>query len=318
MSDHDLQPEEFAKAAAEAIADARTRDGRGAARVLADSGLSGVCALESAGGLGLGIAFAVPIATEAGQQRLPWPLLETLLIAKALGDSPLAKTLTNGERVATWAWSGSLADGLAGHARHAEAADWVLVADGEGGAALLDRTSLSVQTDTALDPEDPQTWLTWSHAEVLARLDARAFQTLQREGQILTAAWAHGAAQGALAATASYLSTRVQFGRPLSAKQAVRHWLARMCLQQEATHAGILRVLQPDEFGTQRDARPVLAHALAQSTFVLEKSLHLHGGMGFTWALPLHHALREVRKFDAAFGSGALAQDVGRDFIRSV
>lgn len=317
MSDHNLKPEEFAQAAAEAIADALTRNVPGRAQVLARSGLSGVCALEAAGGLGLGIDFAVPIVTAAGQQRLPWPLLETLLIAKALGDSPLAQALASGERVATWAWSGSLSSGLAGHARHAEVADWLLVADGDGGAALLDRASLTVEADDALDPEHPQAWLTWTHAEVLARLDAQAFQALQREGHILTAAWANGAAQGALAATASYLSTRVQFGRPLSAKQAVRHWLARMQLQQEATRAGILRVLQADEFGAQRDARPVLAHALAQSTFVLEKSLHLHGGMGFTWELPLHHALREVRKFDAAFGSGALAQDVGRDFIRS-
>ena len=29
-------------------------------------------------------------------------------------------------------------------------------------------------------------------------------------------------------------------------------------------------------------------------------------------------ALREVRKFDAAFGSGALASQAGRDFIHSV
>jgi alkylation response protein AidB-like acyl-CoA dehydrogenase len=57
---------------------------------------------------------------------------------------------------------------------------------------------------------------------------------------------------------------------------------------------------------------------LAQTAFVLEKALHLHGGMGFTWELPLHHALREVRKFDAAFGAGALAQATGRAFVESV
>ncbi len=63
---------------------------------------------------------------------------------------------------------------------------------------------------------------------------------------------------------------------------------------------------------------PVLANALASAAFVLEKSIHLHGGMGFTWEVPLHYALREVRKFDAAFGSGALASQVGLDFIQSV
>ena len=91
-----------------------------------------------------------------------------------------------------------------------------------------------------------------------------------------------------------------------------------MRLLQEASSAGIQRLLRTDEFGGARATSPVLANALASSAFVLEKSIHLHGGMGFTWEVPLHYALREVRKFDAAFGSGALARQVGRDFIQSV
>ena len=45
------------------------------------------------------------------------------------------------------------------------------------------------------------------------------------------------------------------------------------------------------------------------------KAMHLHGGMGFTWEVPLHHALREVRKIDAAWGGGDLPQSLGRRFI---
>lgn len=318
MSDHDLKPEEFAQAAAAAVADAVGRDFRGAAAVLAQSGLCGVCAPESVGGLALDTAFAVPLVAEAGRQRLPWPLWETLLVAKALGEHPLAAALVAGDKTATWALQGTLAEGWVGHARFAEEADWVLVADGQGGAALIDKVGVAVHADPALDPDHPQAWLALTEPPVLARLGADAFAALQRDAQVLVASLAHGAAEGALVATATYLSTRVQFGRPLSAKQAVRHLLARMRLQQEAIKASILRVLQPDEFGAQRDAQPVLVHALAQTAFVLEKALHLHGGMGFTWELPLHHALREVRKFDAAFGAGALAQATGRAFVESV
>lgn len=318
MSDNDLKPEEFAHAAAEAITDAQTRDFREAAPVLANAGLCGVCAQEDAGGLGLGIEFALPIVAEAGKLRLQWPLLETLLIAKALGDSPRAAQLASGERIATWALQGSLSERLAGHARHARDSDWVLVSDGQGGAALLDLASIDLQEDGALDPEHPQSWLLLDKATVLAELDAATFAALQRDAQVLIAAWANGAAEAALATTAAYMSTRVQFGRPLSAKQAVRHLLARMRLLQEASNAGIERVLRPDEDGRVRDTRPVLAHALASAAFVLEKSIHLHGGMGFTWEVPLHYALREVRKFDAAFGAGALASQVGRDFIETV
>jgi hypothetical protein len=317
-SDDDLKPEEFAQAAAEAITDAQSRNFREAARVLASAGLSGVCALEDAGGLGLGIEFALPIATEAGKLRLQWPLLETILIAKALGDSNLAGELASGERVATWALQGNLQDRLAGQVRHARDSDWVLVSDGQGGGALLDLGTVEILDDAALDPEHPQSWLVLDNVKVLAELDAGTFATLQRDSHILIAGFVNGAAEGALTTTAAYLSTRVQFGSPLSAKQAVRHLLARMRLLQEASNAGIQRVLSTDEFGTVRATRPVLANALANAAFVLEKSIHLHGGMGFTWEVPLHYALREVRKFDAAFGSGSLAQQAGRDFIRSV
>src|SRR6516225_1831655 len=96
-TDNDLKPEEFGQAAAAAITDAQTRTFRDAARVLADAGLCGVCASEDAGGLALGIEFALPIAAEAGRLRLQWPLLETILVAKALGDSPLAGELARGE-----------------------------------------------------------------------------------------------------------------------------------------------------------------------------------------------------------------------------
>ena len=318
ISDSDLRPEEFAQAAAEAITDAQSRDFRDAARVLANAGLCGVCAHEDAGGLGLGIEFALPIAAEAGKLRLQWPLLETILIAKALGDSTLAGELASGARVATWGLQGNLQNQFAGQARYAWDSDWVLVADGRGGGALLDLGTVEIQDDAALDPEHPQSWLVLDSAKVLAELDAATFTALQRDSHSLIAGFVNGAAEGALAAAAAYMGTRVQFGRPLSAKQAVRHLLARMRLLQEASHAGIQRVLKPDEYGSVRATQPVLANALVNAAFVLEKSIHLHGGMGFTWEVPLHYALREVRKFDAAFGSGSLAQQVGRDFIQSV
>lgn len=318
MTDIDLKPEEFAEAATDVIAAAQAGDFRTAAKVLADAGLCGVCASEEAGGLGLGIEFALPIVAEAGRQRLQWPLLETILVAKALGSSPLASELCTGARVASWAMQGSLAEQFAGHARHASLSDWVLVAGNDGGAALLDLASVTNEADSALDPEYPQAWLSLEGAKVLAEIDAGTYSALKRDAHILIASLVNGAAESALSATASYMSTRVQFGRPLSAKQAVRHNLARMRLVQEASNAGIRRLLENDEYDAVRDARPVLANAIASSAFVLEKAIQLHGGMGFTWELPLHYSLREIRKLDAAFGSGELASNVGREFIQSV
>ncbi|GAA5231968.1 acyl-CoA dehydrogenase [Verticiella sediminum] len=314
IQDDSLRPEEFAEAAAAAIADAQGREVREAAGVLAQAGLLGVCAAEDDGGLGLGIAFALPIVQTAGRLQLRFPLVEQVLLAKALAGTPEAAAIVAGEKLASIAWRGSLADGVATDAGYADQADWALVGDGEG-AALIEMASVERQADTALDPEHPVYWLELDAARVLARLSAEAWAGLQEDARLLLAGSVHGAAEGALERTATYMATRVQFGRPLSAKQAVRHWLARMRLQQEASGAAIRRVLATDEFGQARAAATALASAIESAAFILEKAIHLHGGMGFTWEMPLHWSLRDIRKVDAAFGSGALAQDIGRAFI---
>ncbi|QYJ19852.1 acyl-CoA/acyl-ACP dehydrogenase [Achromobacter sp. ES-001] len=314
MSSEELRPEEFAQAADAAITDALSRaDAHEMAAVLAQAGLCGVMADEADGGLGLDLAFALPIAHAAGRLQLPLPLAEQMLLSKALAGTPHAAVLVAGERLAGIAWQGSVQQGSA-RVDHGPA-DWVLVADGDG-AALLDVRDAAQEPQAELDPDHPQIWLTLAGAPVLARLDAQAWRALEASAQLLLAEFANGAAEGALQATAGYLATRVQFGRPLSAKQAVRHLLARMRLLQDVSSAAIRRAMHTDEFGAPRDTRPALASAVANAAFVIEKSIHLHGGMGFTWELPLHPALRAVRKLDAAFSG--VSRAVGRDFIESV
>lgn len=314
MSSEELRPEEFAQAADAAITDALSRaDAHEMAAVLAQAGLCGVMADEADGGLGLDLAFALPIAHAAGRLQLPLPLAEQMVLSKALAGTPHAAVLVAGERLAGIAWQGSVQQGSA-RVDHGPA-DWVLVADGDG-AALLDVRDAAQEPQAALDPDHPQIWLTLAGAPVLARLDAQAWRALEASAQLLLAEFANGAAEGALQATAGYLATRVQFGRPLSAKQAVRHLLARMRLLQDVSSAAIRRAMHTDEFGAPRDTRPALAGAVANAAFVIEKSIHLHGGMGFTWELPLHPALRAVRKLDAAFSG--VSRAVGRDFIESV
>nr|WP_314363493.1 acyl-CoA dehydrogenase family protein [uncultured Achromobacter sp.] len=314
MSSEELRPEEFAQAADAAITDALSRaDAHEMAAVLAQAGLCGVMADEADGGLGLDLAFALPIAHAAGRLQLPLPLAEQMLLSKALAGTPHAAVLVAGERLAGIAWQGSVQQGSA-RVDHGPA-DWVLVAD-DDGAALLDVRDATQEPQAALDPDHPQIWLTLAGAPVLARLDAQAWRALEASAQLLLAEFANGAAEGALQAAAGYLATRVQFGRPLSAKQAVRHLLARMRLLQDVSSAAIRRAMNTDEFGAPRDTRPALASAVANAAFVIEKSIHLHGGMGFTWELPLHPALRAVRKLDAAFSG--VSRAVGRDFIESV
>ncbi|MDQ2185253.1 acyl-CoA dehydrogenase family protein [Alcaligenaceae bacterium A4P071] len=314
MSHDELQPEEFVHAAQAAITDALTQSTAHAmTAVLANAGLTGVMAAEQDGGLGLDLAFALPIAHAAGRLRLPLPLVEHILLAQAFGGTTHAAQLAAGERIAGIAWHGCIETGRA--RLDNGPADWVLVKDGDAAALVDISTGQGATPQRQLDPDHPQLWLALENAKVLARLDAGAWATLATRAQLLLAEFANGAAEGALQAATTYMAARVQFGKPLSAKQAVRHHLARMRLLQDVSSAAIRRALYDDELGSSRDPRPALTGALTNAAFVIEKSIHLHGGMGFTWELPLHRALRVVRKLDAAFSGQS--EHIGHTFIQS-
>ncbi|WP_226817178.1 acyl-CoA dehydrogenase family protein [Advenella sp. FME57] len=312
-----LRPEEFAEAAVAAVSDVLDRGVRDTATVLAAAGLLGVCAQESRGGLGLGLAFGVPVCEAAGSLQLHFPLVQQMVLAKAFADSDIAQALIAGEKIATIAWQGSVAEKSASHASYADACDWILVAD-ETGASLLETASLRLQANGTMDPEYPQFDVDLASAVVKARLSADAFATLKDDALVLSAGFINGLSAEALTRTAQYTSTRVQFARPLSAKQVVRHTLARMQLLHETSTAALRRALLTNEFGASRDVAPAFSGALGNAVFIIEKAIHLHGGMGFTWELPLHYSLREVHKIEAAFNNGRRLEGLGAQFIATV
>lgn len=319
---HDgLRPEEFAEAAEAAIQDALGQPVETQASVLANAGLLGVCAPEAWGGLGLPLDFAVPVVQAAGRLRLRHALAEQLVLAKHVPDAALCQALIDGSRWATVACQGHAGAPWVGHARHGQKAHWLLVREQAGlahtGAVLLDLSQAPSQSDPCLDPEEPLLWWDVSQAPVLARLDADQMSALWHDLSLLWAATAHGAAEGALQAAVSHTSTRVQFGAPLSSRQAVRHWLSRMKLYHEASGAAIARALQCNEWGHPRNSQTALALNLNHGAFIIEKAMHLHGGMGFTWELPLHRALRALKAIDSAMGASALPRQLGQDFIQS-
>jgi len=313
MSDDQLSPEDFAEAAASAITEAMGKPETMAA-TLAEAGLFSVMTPEDAGGLGLSRAFAVPVLREAGKAGLRFPVAEQMLLATAFAGTPEGEALLSGAKTGTLAWSGDLESGAAGHAGYINAADLVLVASASG-AVLLRCDALQITEDGSIDPEAPQGYFAPVESAVVARLTSAAFAQLQADAEVLYAALAVGCAEGALARAAAHVSTRVQFGRSLSAKQAVRHHMARMKLSTELAAAQLARALQPDEFGAPRVTGSALTLALSSGSFVVEKAIQLHGGMGFTWELPLHYPLRELRRLRSALRPETRQAARGRAFI---
>jgi alkylation response protein AidB-like acyl-CoA dehydrogenase len=130
-----------------------------------------------------------------------------------------------------------------------------------------------------------------------------------------------GMMDAVLRATVDYTKMRHQFGRPLSANQAVRHCLADMAIACEEARAITLRaVLSTDSSAPERASAASAAKAKVGvgARFVAERAVQLHGGMGVTDELDIGLYLRRIVLFDTLFGGPAyhyqkLAQHVATD-----
>jgi len=339
----DLAPNEertaFATAARRAMETCPRADGAAAARHLAETGLLGMLAHEEVGGLGLGLADALPVAEAAGATLLPFPLVEILLAAaelhRILPDAALA--LVGGEAVASIGWRGRLSaedtasgwrvTGSLGRVPMAEQARWLIAPvclpgqETVAGIAVVDLLQARPEAvpDEGLDLERPAATLSFG-APVAAEIhldNGGAWGRIAAHGALLRAADMLGSAEASFTAASEHVSTRRQFGRLLVANQVLRHMLARDHLALVgARHSLAHAAMQTDAAAPDAETARLVACAVAAEACVhaAENAIQLHGGMGFTWDLPLHRRLRRIRAatalFDAVAARAALAEQV--------
>ncbi|HZC30727.1 MAG TPA: acyl-CoA dehydrogenase family protein [Gaiellaceae bacterium] len=119
------------------------------------------------------------------------------------------------------------------------------------------------------------------------------------------AAEAVGVAQRALELGIAHATTREQFGRPIGVYQAVSHQLADTYADVELARSlaywAAWSVAEEDEQATVAAAA---AKAFATETAVraCERSIQVHGGIGFTWEHPLHRFYKRALWLEG-FGS---------------
>jgi alkylation response protein AidB-like acyl-CoA dehydrogenase len=113
-----------------------------------------------------------------------------------------------------------------------------------------------------------------------------------------------------------HASTRRQFGRALSYNQAIRHALARQKLGLEGIRHAITRSVGDEAGALQRDAAFLAAGVYG--SVISEGALQIHGGMGFTWDVPVHRHLRRVRALQAQGDSSATLAAFGRRYINAI
>jgi alkylation response protein AidB-like acyl-CoA dehydrogenase len=154
----------------------------------------------------------------------------------------------------------------------------------------------------------------------VAAADAVRVQLSVADELLTRGAWARcvqiiGAFEAAAELTVAHIGSRIQFGRPLGAFQAVQHSLASMLGEIERARAAtILAVNSADQygFGDPRTAYSVTAAKVAVGravTPVTTIAHQLHGAIGTTAEHPLWQATMRARSWADEFGgTGAHAR----------
>jgi len=297
----------------------RTREGEAPA-IAADDwvalGETGVFSLTlpEPAGTGLGLADAVVVFEELGRGLVPGPLVGTFLAA-ATGLVPGADE----GAVQVGVHSAGSGPVLVEHL--GSLAALLVLGPGDAAASLVAPPPLAdaVRAESPLDPLTPVWHLRALPAgEALEADGAR----LRRDGTLLTAALQVGHAAEVLDLAVSYAKARHQFGKPIGSFQAVKHMCADMLVRAEvaraAVHAAACLADAPDVTETEADVAGCTAQALLERSVAGAKlladeaaltnartAIQVHGGMGYTWEVPVQLHLKRARVHATSFGTRA-------------
>ena len=132
-------------------------------------------------------------------------------------------------------------------------------------------------------------------------------RTLQLAAAMLASEMAGGAEQLRESALA-YTNMRMQFGRPLSSFQTMKHKQADMLVDVELAKSAAYQAAQAAAAGAADfPAIASLAKAAASEAYV-QTALHtiqIHGGIGFTWDNDTHLWFKRARSSEAFLGDPA-------------
>ncbi|MGW5648684.1 acyl-CoA dehydrogenase family protein [Saccharopolyspora sp. NPDC003752] len=120
------------------------------------------------------------------------------------------------------------------------------------------------------------------------------------KGRISVAAGAVGVAQAALSAATRYAGERVQFGKPIAARQLVQELLADSAVEVEAARLLTLRAASLAEREVSRQELTTASsmaklHASETAVRVSNNALQVFGGYGFIDEYPVGKYVRDAR-----------------------
>lgn len=290
---------------------------------IAEAGWTAILVPECDGGLGLDLRVACAIAEEVGANLLSEPYLagavQSAVVLRSLPKSELTRDLTTalvaGTRLIGLAWqerAGELEPSIFETSACAEGAAirlrgrkrWVVPGAGaEGwltavteasatalywipaesaGVTLEDRLRIdgSFMADLTLDAVVPRAYqLAVGAPAHCALAESIAAAQFVQGAELL------GIARQAFDLTSAYMATRVQFGRPIGANQALQHRMVDAYIQIELACACLSDALRSHESGTAdlaTLASRVKARCGHAATLMTRQAIQFHGALGIT------------------------------------
>lgn len=259
------------------LPDVKARHGtglfEGLMRDVIEAGFARVLASEADGGLNGTLADAACVAWRCGWHAAPVPIVEMLLLSYIDPTADLADvTLAHGNPAiapslqdvqSIHTGTTTVAANTAQSFHHISGAQWVRL---EGHAA--------------------------SHASEIKNM-----------GAVLTAAAMTGAMARMLEIVTDHVTTRTQFGRPLSKFQAIQHQLAEAASELTITEAVLSGAL--DAHAPPLLANAAKAQAGAAASKIAATAHQVMGAMGFTEEHALHHFSKLLWQWRDSWGRQA-------------
>ncbi len=309
---------------------------------IVELGWAGLAVEEADGGAGISMAGIAGLVEEVGRHALPSPLISTLsaaLVLRSAASAPgreqlrriaLGTTAALAITPASGSWEpgdcgitgtrqgdGYLLNGSAHFVQDAFKADFFVGTARVDDELLLfalpsEAEGVSLEQDHIHDLTRDQGTLRLSDVRLSAKdvVSPNGEEVLQRAWPgllVLVSADLCGTSEWQLQTTVEYAKNRKQFDHPLGFFQAVKHPLVNAMVEIDRARSLLYHAACCIDMGSPESLEAACMAKSAASdagAFISDRSVQLHGGIGFTWECDVHIYFKRSMHNQALLGDG--------------
>jgi alkylation response protein AidB-like acyl-CoA dehydrogenase len=320
-----------------------TRWDEGLWKQMVELGWAGLAVPEANGGLGFKLAGIVGLVEELGGHAAPTPLIATLnatyVLAACDGEnaSSALQQIADGATAslavtdAKGSWDASACDvsattegdgvvlsGTAYFVQDAAKSELFVTLAQRGSELILcvvrrDTQGVTIERDHIHDLTRDQGRVLFDNVQVIGAdvVSEKATPTLERAWpSVLTTVSADlcGCAEWQLQTTVEYAKNRKQFEHQLGFFQAVKHPLVNAMMAIDRARSLVYHAASCVDAGSDEAAtasRMAKSAASDAGAYMSDRSVQLHGGIGFTWESDVHLFFKRSMHNQALYGDGS-------------